>query len=39
MDQELVPFWEMGELLDKLELLTATLGKLQVRQVNLKGHP
>ena len=39
MDQELVPFWEMGELLDNLELLMATLGKLQFRQVNLKGHP
>ena len=33
------PFWEMGELLDNLELLMATLGKFQFRQVNLKGHP
>ena len=33
------PFWVMGELLDNLELLMATLGKLQFRQVNLKGHP
>ena len=33
------PFWEMGELLDNLELLMATLGKFQFRQVNLKVHP